>query len=151
MDGEGGRDGEVDDSWEEGEPHVPKLTNGWSVSSSQHHSGPAGFPHQPGLPICQGSLRDLLPLLRREVPAGLGLCDSDPQRSPLQPSAHDEMAPKDHGPGKGHCLLQRLRENRPYARNEHMKIPQKSRTSPRYMRSPHSHVHPHCHHLFLAV
>lgn len=76
-----------------------------SVSSHHYHCGPAGFPRQPGLPICQGSLRSLLCVPQRAVPAGLGLCDCHPQRSASQPPAYDRVAPQDQGPGEDHRLL----------------------------------------------
>lgn len=77
-----------------------------AVSSRRHHCGPAGFPDQLGLPICQGSLLRLLCVPQWSVPAGLGLCDCHLPHSPGQPPAHVQVAPRDRGPAEDHPLLQ---------------------------------------------
>lgn len=77
-----------------------------AASSHRHHRGLAGFPRQLGLAVRQGSLRSLLHVPRWSVPARLGLCDRHPQRSPGQPPACDQAAPRDRGPVEDHLLLQ---------------------------------------------
>lgn len=101
-----------------------------AFSSHHHHCRPACFPHQPGLPICQGSLWCLLGVLQWTLRSGLGLCDRHPQCSPGQPPACDRLAPHDQSSGEDHPLLQWHWENHPSARNKQIKISQKEEKEP---------------------